>query len=98
MNRKGFTLIEMTIVLFIISLLVLIIIPNLSNQKDHAKKIHGSAMVSVIQTQIDAYQDENHDGDVTINKLVRSHYLTGKQANQAHAERIVVVKNHAMQK
>lgn len=33
MKRKGFTLIEMTVVLFIISLLILIIIPNLGAQK-----------------------------------------------------------------
>lgn len=31
-KRHGFTLVEMTIVLFIISLLVLIILPNLNGQ------------------------------------------------------------------
>lgn len=35
-RRRGFTLIEMTIVLFIISLLVLIILPNLNGQRGHA--------------------------------------------------------------
>ncbi len=53
--RSGFTLIEMTIVLFIISLLILIIIPNLSNQRKHAQSVHSSAMTEVVQAQIDAY-------------------------------------------
>ncbi|MDN6543613.1 MAG: prepilin-type N-terminal cleavage/methylation domain-containing protein, partial [Lentilactobacillus parabuchneri] len=42
-TRSGFTLIEMTIVLFIISLLILIIIPNLSNQRKLAQSVHSSA-------------------------------------------------------
>jgi competence protein ComGC len=39
--KKGFTLIEMTIVLFIISLLILIILPNVTSQKKNARHIQG---------------------------------------------------------
>ncbi|XIF20384.1 MAG: prepilin-type N-terminal cleavage/methylation domain-containing protein [Acetilactobacillus jinshanensis] len=60
-KRKGFTLIEMTIVLFIISLLILIIIPNISKSREHAQDVHSNAMVSVVQSQIDAYLDDNPD-------------------------------------
>ena len=35
-NKSAFTLVEMAIVLFIISLLILLIIPNLSKQRTHA--------------------------------------------------------------
>ena len=37
---KGFTLVEMTIVLFIISLLILIIVPNLGAQRKHATSVN----------------------------------------------------------
>ena len=47
-KQSGFTLLEMSIVLFIISLLVLIMLPNLSQQRKHANSIHGKAMTSVI--------------------------------------------------
>ena len=48
-RRQGFTLLEMSIVLFIISLLILIMIPNLTKQRQNASKIHQRAMVNVIQ-------------------------------------------------
>ena len=57
-KQSGFTLLEMSIVLFIISLLVLIMLPNLSQQRKHANSILGKAMTSVIQTQIDACENE----------------------------------------
>ncbi|ANZ58314.1 competence protein ComGC [Fructilactobacillus lindneri] len=98
MKRKGFTLIEMTVVLFIISLLILIIIPNLGAQKKHANSVHGSAMVSVVQTQIDSYHDETGDNNVSMNKLVASNYLTDKQAKQANDEKIIIQDNQASQK
>ncbi|WP_429970727.1 competence type IV pilus major pilin ComGC [Fructilactobacillus sp. Tb1] len=94
-KRKGFTLIEMTVVLFIISLLILIIIPNLSSQKNHANSVHGNAMVSVVQTQVDAYEDEHADKSVTFDKLVENNYLTKKQAKQATDEKITIQNNHA---
>ncbi|WP_395318731.1 competence type IV pilus major pilin ComGC [Fructilactobacillus frigidiflavus] len=94
-KRKGFTLIEMTVVIFIISLLILIIIPNLSSQKDHANSVHGNAMVNVVQTQIDAYEDEHSDSNVTFDKLVETNYLTKKQAKQATEEKITIQGNHA---
>lgn len=42
-KQSGFTLLEMSIVLFIISLLVLIMLPNLSQQRKHANSIHGKS-------------------------------------------------------
>ena len=52
-KREAFTLLEMSIVLFIISLLILIVLPNLTAQRKSAKRIHRDAMVSVVQTQVD---------------------------------------------
>ena len=40
-KRRGFTLIEMAIVLFIISLLILIILPNIGTQRKHANTVNG---------------------------------------------------------
>ena len=53
--RKGFTLIEMVIVLFIISLLLLIMIPNLVQQKDHADKQSTEAFKTTLVTQAGLY-------------------------------------------
>ncbi|GLB46702.1 competence protein ComGC [Philodulcilactobacillus myokoensis] len=93
--KSGFTLIEMTIVLFIISLLILIIIPNLNNQRHKAQTIHESAMTSMIQTQIDSYLSTFPSSDVKYNSLEQSGYLTGKQVDEAQKEGIQIVNNHA---
>ncbi|ETO39916.1 Late competence protein ComGC, access of DNA to ComEA [Fructilactobacillus florum 8D] len=97
MKRSGFTLIEMAVVLFIISLLILIIIPNLGAQKKHAHSVHGAAMTTVVQTQIDAYYDEFDDPQISFDKLVSHDYLTDKQVKQAREEQIVIKNNHASQ-
>ena len=97
MVRQAFTLIEMVIVLFIISLLILIVVPNLSNQRNHARIIHANALTSVIQSQIDSYFSDNQGEKlVTFDKLTQKGYLTDKQVDQAKSEGIKIVKDHAV--
>lgn len=88
--REGFTLIDMTIVLFIISLLILIIIPNLSNQRKHAQSVHSSAMTEVVQAQIDAYFSQ-HPTAKSVSFPDR--YLTAKQVKQAKDEGLKITHN-----
>ncbi|CAK8053506.1 Competence protein ComGC (ComGC) [Eupransor demetentiae] len=49
-KKRGFTLIEAAVVLFIIGLLMLLILPNLNNQRKNASKTHAKAMVATVQT------------------------------------------------
>lgn len=79
-KRHAFTLLEMAIVLFIISLLVLIILPNLSTQREHATKIHENAMTNVVQTQLDLYENDTGQKAQSIDQLVENQYLTSAQA------------------
>ena len=96
--RKGFTLIEMVIVLFIISLLLLIMIPNLVQQKDHADKKSEEAFRTTLVTQAGLYLENNYDkeskvntdntadkadGKVTIKDLEDGKYITHNQALKA---------------
>ncbi|MDN6781977.1 competence type IV pilus major pilin ComGC [Lentilactobacillus parabuchneri] len=93
-TRSGFTLIEMTIVLFIISLLILIIIPNLSNQRKHAQSVHSSAMSEVVQAQVHAYFSQHPMAKtVSFPDLVKGGYLTAKQVKQAKDEGLKISHN-----
>ncbi len=85
----GFTLIEMAIVLFIISLLILIILPNLNGQRKHATSVSRNALANVIQTQSDLYQNE-HNGETphSLADLVSEKYLTEQQVKQAEQQQI----------
>ncbi|MCL1630374.1 prepilin-type N-terminal cleavage/methylation domain-containing protein [Sporolactobacillus sp. CPB3-1] len=60
-SERAFTLIEMTIVLFIISILLLIAVPNMTKSNDVVMDKSTEATVKLVQSQIAAYQMD-HDG------------------------------------
>ncbi|UQS83804.1 competence type IV pilus major pilin ComGC [Bombilactobacillus thymidiniphilus] len=81
-KQSAFTLIEMVIVLFIISLLLLIIIPNINSQKNSAKNKTDAAFKTTLQTQVDMYDGDNP----TWGKLQSDNYLSSAQVNKAQKE------------
>jgi len=89
-KKKGFTLIEMTIVLFIIGLLILIIVPNISHQKNRANTVHTGAMTTVVQTQLDTYLDTAEKKTASLEELQKAGYLTDKQVKIAVKEGIKI--------
>jgi competence protein ComGC len=58
-NEKGFTLIEMLIVLMIISVLLLIAVPNMMKNTDVAANKGCEATTKLLQSQVYAYNLEN---------------------------------------
>lgn len=90
LHRRGFTLLEMSIVLFIISLLILIIIPNLAKQRQNATRIHSKAMVNVIQTQADLFENEVGRTATSVQQLYSKHYLTSSQLKSAQRNHITI--------
>ncbi|GEP20040.1 competence type IV pilus major pilin ComGC [Pediococcus argentinicus] len=96
-KAKGFTLIEMTIVLFIVSLLILVIIPNISNQRKNAKHIQGNAMTEVVQTQVDLYENEYASLPHSLQELEDKGYLNKKQLADAQRNGIKIEKDKVVQ-
>lgn len=94
-NNKGFTLIEMLIVIFIIAILMVLIIPNISKNLDTAKDKSSEAYVKTVQSQVTAYELNEGDSDVTIAKLVAKGYLEGSEetAKKAPNGKTVVIEN-----
>ena len=56
---KAFTLIEMIIVLFIIGMLMMIFVPNLSQKGNDAQKKSDIVIAKVVQQEIELYKAEN---------------------------------------
>lgn len=56
---KAFTLIEMIIVLFIIGMLMMIFVPNLTKKGNDARKKSDIAIAKVVQQEIELYKAEN---------------------------------------
>ncbi|MCS4488799.1 competence type IV pilus major pilin ComGC [Streptococcus sciuri] len=78
-KAKAFTLIEMLIVLVIISVLLLLFVPNLAKQKEKVTQTGNSAVVKVVESQAELY-NLNHEDTATLAKLVKSGDISSKQS------------------
>ncbi|HEL1982309.1 TPA: prepilin-type N-terminal cleavage/methylation domain-containing protein [Streptococcus suis] len=81
LKKKAFTLVEMLVVLGIISLLLLLFVPNLSQQKDAIQEKGNAAVVKVVESQMELYELE-HDKEATVADLQAAGYITEKQAEE----------------
>ncbi|MGQ7396275.1 competence type IV pilus major pilin ComGC [Streptococcus suis] len=81
MKKKGFTLVEMLVVLGIISVLLLLFVPNLSKQKEAVRKKGDQAVVKVVESQMELYELE-HDKKATVADLQSEGYIDKKQAEE----------------
>ena len=74
-NEKGFTLIEMLIVLLIISILILITIPNVTKHFATIDEKGCEAYIHMVQGQVEAYKIDNKKLPKDIDALVEGDYL-----------------------
>ncbi|MDT2596284.1 competence type IV pilus major pilin ComGC [Enterococcus dongliensis] len=58
-QSSAFTLLEMLVVLFVISLLLLLFVPKLVSQKESASKQSDTAIAKVVETQIEVFELDN---------------------------------------
>ncbi|MFF2754336.1 competence type IV pilus major pilin ComGC [Psychrobacillus sp. NPDC058041] len=75
-NSKGFTLIEMMIVLLIISVLILIAIPNVTKHSASIDDKGCKAFAKMLEGQVEAYKIENKKVP-TLEELDKEGYLKG---------------------
>ncbi|MFV0246586.1 MAG: competence type IV pilus major pilin ComGC [Mycoplasmatales bacterium] len=73
-DNKGFTLLEMLMVLFIIAALLFLTIPNITKHKDNVEDTTCDAYADMVQTQATAY--ELAEGEVpSLSQLQSSGYI-----------------------
>ncbi len=94
-KMKAFTLVEMAIVIFIISLLILIIMPNVAKQRSNAEKVNTQALQAELDTQAQLYADEKGTEmeNVATTDLEKAGYLTAKQVAAIEKHHLKVEKN-----
>ena len=76
---KGFTLVEMLVVLLIISVLLLLFVPNLTKQKDAVNDKGKAAVVKVVESQAELYSLDKNE-DASLGKLQADGRITAEQA------------------
>jgi competence protein ComGC len=74
-NQRGFTLIEMMIVLMIISVLLIITVPNVTKNNQSINSKGCEAYVKMVQAQVQAYEMDHKMLPATIQELIDKKYL-----------------------
>lgn len=74
-EEKGFTLIEMLVVLFIIGIIITIAIPNLKSAGESAQERADQANRRLISAQADNYYLEYGEYPASVDELVKRGYL-----------------------
>lgn len=90
-NQKGFTLIEMLIVLLVISIILLITLPNVTK---HNKTINGKgceAFISMLQGQVQAYHIEKNQYPKDFEELDAAGYLEAEQVTCPDGSELEIV-------
>ncbi|MER0124008.1 competence type IV pilus major pilin ComGC [Streptococcus sp. ZJ93] len=79
MKTKAFTLVEMLVVLLVISVLLLLFVPNLSKQKEAVHEKGNAAVVKVVEGQAELYELQHND-TASVAKLVAEGMISEDQA------------------
>ena len=78
-NEKGFTILEMMIVLSIIALIFLLTLPNIQQKEDIIRKKGCEALVEVVNAQILLYEIDLLVPPTNISQLIKGGYLKESQ-------------------
>ncbi|BAG07973.1 prepilin-type N-terminal cleavage/methylation domain-containing protein [Finegoldia magna] len=75
-KKKGFTLLELLVVLAILAILIAIAVPVYKNQKEKAAITAHNANVRVLETAVESYRQDN-DGKLpgNLQELVKGEYI-----------------------
>lgn len=84
-NKKAaFTLVEMLVVLAVVAVLMIILVPNVTAQRERIDRQSKENISEVIATQANAYQlIEGNSSAPTLQQLLDKEYITKKQADKA---------------
>ncbi len=88
-NNKGFTLVEMMIVLLIISVLILVTIPNVTKQSASIDSKGCEALVKMVEGQVGSYKID-HKEVPTMDQLIEDDYLTSSNKTCSNGNEIII--------
>lgn len=89
-NSKGFTLVEMLVVLLVISVILLLAIPNITK---HSKSVHTKgceALTTMIEGQMEAFYMENNRYPSSLNELVEKEFIKSDDLACPGGEEILI--------
>lgn len=95
--KKGFTLIEMVLVMAIIVVLFLLTMPNIQNTLNVVNKKGCDAQLKIIDSAILQWQLKNDNIPTSIQELINDDFITDRQAFCSDGSAIKIVGGQAAQ-
>lgn len=98
-KKKGFTLLELLVVLAILAILIAIAVPVYKGQKEKAAITAHNANVRVLETAVESYR-QDHDGKLPedINELATGGYIKSVPAVPSSNDKSLKNKNYSIDK
>lgn len=94
-RRKGFTLLEMVVVVLIISVLFLLTIPNVSKVMTSVEDVGCDALTKVIDAAIVEFKLDYNEYPTSLSDLVNGGYISEDQTKCSNGKTISIVDGHA---
>lgn len=96
MKKKGFTLLEMIVVVMIIAVLFLLTIPNVSKVLNSVDDKACDALTKVVDSAIVQFKLDYDEYPGSVQDLINAGYLTEKQATCSNGKAISIEDGHAV--
>ena len=97
-NEKGFTILEMMIVLSIIALVFLLTLPNIQQKEKIIRKKECEALIEVVNAQILLYEVDNLTTPTSVDSLIQKGYLKSTQKRCPNGDTIYLSNGQAYAK
>ena len=97
-KKKGFTLLELLVVLAILAILIAIAIPVYKNQKEKAAITAHNANVRVLETAVESYRQDKGKLPEDINKLATGGYIKSVPAVPSSNDESLKNKKYSINK
>lgn len=94
--KKGFTLLEMVLVMTVIAILFLLTVPNIQNVVGSVSRKGCDAQTKVVDAAIVQYMLDHDVQAVSTSELVSNNYLTSKQLVCQNGQSITIVNGIAV--
>lgn len=89
-NERAFTLIEMMIVLLVISVLLIITIPNITKHNSTINTKGCKAFVKMVEAQVQAYEMDHQKLPSSIQDLQTEKYLNTEQTTCPNGDKVEI--------
>ncbi len=93
--KKGFTLLEMIIVMTVVAVLFLLTIPNVSKTVKVVSDKGCEVQLKVVDAALVQYLLDKDVQSASISNLIEANYLTPRQAQCHNGQKIVIINGQA---